>query len=218
MIAGATRDRSEAPAWCTAALLIAAVLVAATGVGTVVARRGGFVAADAEVAAGAPPARASEAAAVAAPAGDPIRVRIPAIRVVAPLVPLGIAADGALEVPGYEEAGWYAGGSRPGDPGPTVIAAHVDSTTGPAVFYRLRDLQPGDVVHVDYGDGTVTFSVRDSQSFPKSQFPTRQVDGPTDRPELRLITCDGTFDRNTRSYRSNLVVWADVVSPPEATQ
>ncbi len=148
--------------------------------------------------------------AVDVPQGDPIRVRIPAIGVFAPLVPLGIAADGTLEVPRYQEAGWYAGGSRPGDQGPAVIAAHVDSTTGPAVFYRLKELGPGDVVHVNYADGTVTFSVRESESFLKSQFPTQAVYGPTEAPELRLVTCTGTFDRTARSYRSNLVVWAEV--------
>lgn len=150
----------------------------------------------------------------AAPAGDPLRVRIPAIGVVASLVRLGLNPDRTLEVPGYEEAGWYTGASRPGDPGPSVIAAHVDSTTGPSVFYRLRELKPGDEVHVDYrGGSSVTFAVDRSESFPKASFPTAQVYGATAGPELRLITCDGTFDRTVRSYRSNLVVWAGPVSP-----
>ncbi|HWC11733.1 MAG TPA: class F sortase [Acidimicrobiales bacterium] len=203
------RRGAAAAAVPTAALLVAAVLLALTGVGAVLARRGEPVAprADAMAEAGAVQGPGADRAAV--PPGDPVTVRIPAVGVVAPLVPLGTAADGTLEVPRYEEAGWYAGGSRPGDPGPAVIAAHVDSTTGPAVFYRLEDAKPGDVVHVDYPEGTVTFVVRESHSFPKTGFPTDRVYGPTEGPELRLITCDGTFDRSTRSYRSNLVVWAD---------
>ena len=123
---------------------------------------------------------------------------------------LGLNPDRTLEVPSFEEAGWYTGASRPGDPGPSVIAAHVDSTSGPSVFYRLKELKPGDVVHVDYrGGASVTFSVDRSESFSKASFPTAQVYGATAGPELRLITCDGTFDRSARSYRSNLVVWAN---------
>lgn len=212
MSAGATKARSEAAA-SAVALFVAAVLLALSGTVAAVVRRDGSMPANAESVAQAAPGSPSPAGAATTPPGPPLRVRIPAIGVVAPLVPLGIAADGTLEVPRFEEAGWYAGGSRPGDQGPAVIAAHVDSTTGPAVFYRLKELKRGDAVHVDYGDGTVTFSVRGSQSVPKSQFPTREVYGPTDGPELRLITCDGTFDRETRSYRSNLVVWADLASP-----
>ena len=104
------------------------------------------------------------------------------------------------------------GGQPPRQRGPAVIAAHVDSNNGPAVFYRLRELKPGDTVHVDYPDGSVTFSVRESESFPKSSFPTARVYGATDGPELRLVTCDGTFDRKARSYRSNLVVWAGIAA------
>ena len=208
MIAAAIRARVEASAAWAAALLTAAVVLAVAGVGAAVALSGS-ARADAELTAGARPGQASESLPARAPSGDPLRVRIPAIGVTARLVPLGVNADGTLEVPRFEEAGWYTGGSRPGDAGPAVIAAHVDSTSGPAVFYRLKELSPGDVVHVDYGGGTVTFSVRESARFPKSQFPTEQVYGATDAPELRLVTCDGSFDRSTRSYTSNLVVWAD---------
>lgn len=142
----------------------------------------------------------------------PLRLRIPAIAVDAPLVPLGLNGDGTLQVPRYEEAGWYAGGSRPGETGPSVIAAHVDSTTGPAVFHRLDDLEPGDEVFVDYRDATVGFAVRDASSVTKSQFPTQQVYGATVAPELRLVTCAGDFDRRTGTYTANLIVWADLVA------
>ena len=195
-----------------AATLLAAVLLALTGTGVVVARTGEAAAPDVDPVVAAKAAEAVPGPRDVAPTGDPLRVRIPAIGVDAPLVRLGLNPDQTLEVPGYDESGWYTGGSRPGDRGPAVIAAHVDSKTGPAVFYRLRELKAGDTVHVDYRDGAVTFSVRESQSFPKSSFPTAQVYGATEGPELRLITCDGTFDRKARSYRSNLVVWAGLAS------
>ncbi len=141
--------------------------------------------------------------------GAPQRVRISSIDVDAPMTALGLNADGTLEVPPYELAGWYKGRPKPGDTGGAVIAAHVDSLTGPAVFYRLTSLAPGDVVSVDYDDGTsVDFAVGSVQSFPKSEFPTEAVYGPTGGPELRLITCGGSFDRQSRSYLDNVVVWA----------
>jgi len=145
--------------------------------------------------------------------GTPKRVRIPSIDVDAPLTPLGLNADGTLEVPPYELAGWYDGRPKPGDAGAAVIAAHVDSTTGPAVFYRLSSVVSGEVVSVDYDDGTsVDFTVGSMQSYPKSAFPTEAVYGPTDKPELRLITCGGSFDRQSHSYRDNVVVWATAIA------
>ncbi len=212
MTAHSTPEKRGAAATWAALLLVTAVLLAVTGICAVVARSGGPGPPDTEIVVGASPGQPPEISAPKSPTGDPLRVRIPEIGVIAALVPLGLNADGTLEVPRYEEAGWYAHGSRPGDPGPAVIAAHVDSTTGPAVFYRLEELKPGHAVHVDYDDGTVTFAVRESQTFTKSAFPTDRVYGTTHGPELRLITCDGTFDRTGRSYTSNLVVWVDLAA------
>ncbi len=122
---------------------------------------------------------------------------------------LGLNGDGTLEVPPYDRAGWYGGGPKPGETGPAVIAAHVDSDTGPAVFYKLKLLRPGDSVTVDYDEGTsVDFVVAGAESYPKSQFPTDRVYGATASPELRLITCGGSFDRRSRTYAENLVISA----------
>jgi sortase (surface protein transpeptidase) len=119
---------------------------------------------------------------------------------------------GVLKSPvDYARPGWYAGGIAPGEVGPAVIAGHVDSARGPAVFYRLRDLKPGDVVEVARGDQWVKFRVVASERHPKDQFPTDRVYRPTPVPELRLITCGGTFDRNRRSYEDNIVVYAVTV-------
>jgi sortase (surface protein transpeptidase) len=109
----------------------------------------------------------------------------------------------------FGRAGWFAGGAAPGEVGPAVIAGHVDSRTGPAVFYRLRELRPGQVVLVERADGTrLRFVVDTARSFPKARFPTGAVFGPTPAAELRLVTCAGTFDRARGSYRDNLVVFA----------
>jgi sortase (surface protein transpeptidase) len=144
------------------------------------------------------------------PLSPPVRVEIPAIGVSAPLVRLGLDPDGTMQVPGdFQVAGWFTGGSQPGQLGPAVIAGHVDSHTGPAVFYRLRDLRPGDQVRVVRADGLVVrFTVESLASYPKWSLPDEAVFGATTAPALRLITCAGTFDRTRHSYRDNLVVSA----------
>jgi hypothetical protein len=145
-------------------------------------------------------------------APTPVRVRIAAIGVDAPLIALGLDANRALEVPErFDVAGWWSGGYRPGERGPAVIAGHVDSKTGPAVFYRLRDLERGDAITVQRRDGsTVRYVVRNVGHYAKSAFPSRLVYSPTSRPALRLITCSGDFDRSTGHYVDDTVVFAEI--------
>jgi hypothetical protein len=146
-----------------------------------------------------------------APAGPPTRLRISAIGVDTPLETLSIGRDGALQPPGnFGKAGWYADGTAPGDTGPAVIAGHVDSKAGPAIFYRLRELTVGDRVDVTRGGKSVRFTVVRTAWYPKTKFPTSQVYGPTPDRQLRLITCGGVFDHSLRSYKDNLVVYAVV--------
>ena len=144
----------------------------------------------------------------------PVRLEIPAIGVSSPLVRLGLNPDGTMQVPGdFQVAGWFTGGPQPGQLGPAVIAGHVDSRSGPAVFYRLHDLHPGDQVRVVRADRRVVrFRVDSLASFPKQALPDDAVFGATTTPALRLITCAGSFDRSRHSYRDNLVVSATRVS------
>jgi LPXTG-site transpeptidase (sortase) family protein len=144
----------------------------------------------------------------------PVRLQIPAIDVSTPLVKLGRLPDGSLQVPKHwDTAGWYDKGPRPGQPGPAVILGHVDSTRGPAVFYQLRALRPGDTVRVGLADGRVlVFRVQRIQRYPKDEFPTEAVYFPTLNRELRLITCGGEFDYAARSYLDNVVVYATLAS------
>jgi sortase (surface protein transpeptidase) len=166
------------------------------------------------VATSAPAARTVAAQPPGAPAADPnskpVRLVIPAIGVDSTLQALGLAKDGSLQSPtSYGRAGWYAKGVIPGSVGPAVIAGHVDSVAGPGVFFRLRDLKAGDRISVQRQDGTVLhFVVDDVHAYPKAQFPTTAVYGPTPLPVLRLVTCTGDFDYRARSYLSNLVVSA----------
>jgi sortase (surface protein transpeptidase) len=148
------------------------------------------------------------------PPSPPVRVEIPAIGVSSALVRLGLNPDGTMQVPGdFRVAGWFTAGPQPGQLGPAVIAGHVDSRTGPAVFYRLHDLRPGDQVRVVRADRRVVrFRVDSLASYPKQSLPGDEVYGATTAPVLRLITCAGTFDRSRRSYRENLVVSATRVA------
>jgi sortase (surface protein transpeptidase) len=141
-------------------------------------------------------------------------LRIPAIAVSTPLVRLGRLPDGSLQVPrDWDKAGWYDQGPRPGQPGPAVILGHVDSKTGPAVFYQLRALRPGDIVRVGLADGRIlVFRVQRVRRYPKDQFPTEAVYLPTLSRELRLITCGGEFDYASGHYRDNIVVFATLVA------
>jgi hypothetical protein len=149
-------------------------------------------------------------AVLSAPA--PVRLVAPGLGVDVGLVALGVLPDGSMEVPvDARDAGWFTGGPRPGETGPSVIAGHVDSRTGPAVFARLGELVPGDEVAVLREDGsTAVFRVTGSQEVLKAEFPTDVIFGPTDRQELRLITCGGEFDSQTQRYRSNLIVFAEL--------
>ncbi|WP_035306318.1 class F sortase [Actinokineospora inagensis] len=145
----------------------------------------------------------------------PTRLRIPAIGVDTPLVDINVDGTGALIPPTAPDiAGWFTAGPAPGAIGPALLAGHVDSRAGPGVFFRLVDLRPGDRVEVDRADGSrAVFGVVSTTRTPKAAFPTDAVYAPTPGPELRLVTCGGTFDRAIRSYRDNVIVQAVLTTP-----
>jgi sortase (surface protein transpeptidase) len=146
----------------------------------------------------------------------PVRVQIPAIDVDSTLMQLGLQVDGSLQVPpsGFP-AGWYTGAPTPGELGPAILAGHVDWSGQPGVFSRLRELTPDAEVTVTRQDGSVAvFRVTQVKQYPKDEFPTSEVYGDLDHPGLRLITCGGSFDRQTRNYEDNIIAFADLVTPP----
>jgi LPXTG-site transpeptidase (sortase) family protein len=158
------------------------------------------------------PSRPASSTARAVVGVEPERVAIPAIDLDEPLIPLGIAAEGDIEVPeNYDDVGWFTGGGRPGGHGPTVIAAHVDNGWGPAVFARLTELRPGDEVVVTDIEGTrATYVVTETADHPRADFPTARVFGAVGEDVLRLITCTG-FDPAASEYLDNRVVYAERV-------
>jgi LPXTG-site transpeptidase (sortase) family protein len=146
----------------------------------------------------------------------PVSIRIPGIGVDAPVMKVGKAADGSVQVPPLDNhnlTGWYQYGPTPGQKGNAVILGHVDSLTGISVFYYLKDLQAGNKVYVTLADHKVaTFAVDGLQKVAKDAFPTASVYGQANSPDLRLITCGGTFDAATGHYLYNIIVYAHLVS------
>jgi hypothetical protein len=147
----------------------------------------------------------------------PVSVAIPAIGVDSSLLHLGVNADGTMRVPSLTtasgEAAWYKYSATPGQIGVSVIEGHLDSHQGPAVFFRLGALRPGDRVDVRLADGvTAVFRVTGVREYLKSQFPARTIYGTSDHAALRLITCGGSFSYATRHYLSSTVVFASLAS------
>jgi sortase (surface protein transpeptidase) len=139
-------------------------------------------------------------------------VRIGCIAVDTRLDELDVDPSGAVQAPkDFARAGWYAKGNRPGDVGPAIIAGHVDSKKGPAVFKRLDELRAGGSVEVLRGETWMTFRVLATRHYPKTKFPTDEGYAPTPNAQLRLITCGGAFDHSRGSYLDNIVVYAVLV-------
>lgn len=148
------------------------------------------------------------------PASAPVRVRVPAVRIDAPVTEVGLDADGWIEAPPPEEdrlAGWFTGAVTPGERGTAVVVGHVDTPSGPAVFYDLGSLAKGHRVEMARRDGrTAVFAVYGVEVVPKEDFPADRVYGDSGAPELRLITCGGTFTEEN-GYAGNVVVSARLV-------
>ncbi|WP_250550513.1 class F sortase [Pseudonocardia sp. H11422] len=152
----------------------------------------------------------------------PVELRIPAIGLSVPVTELGLNPDQTVEVPtDFQKPGWYRLGTAPGQLGSAVILGHVDSYRGPAVFFQLRSLKAGDTVEVTLADRAIArFTVTEVATYPKSEFPAQRVYGGQGTSELVLVTCGGEFDRQARSYRSNVVAYTSLTgtAPAPATQ
>lgn len=212
--------------WATAATLVGAFLVyhsfdssgadAAPGPPAAVAPAFSAQPADPQTAAPIVPPHAV----LSLPASPPTRLTIRKIGVNAPFTPLAMNAAGVLQPPPASNrnlAGWYQGGPTPGEIGNAIVAGHVDTKTGPAVFFLLAYLKKGDTADITRADGTVaTFTVDDVETFSKGAFPDQQVYGDTPDAELRIITCGGAFDRKKQDYEANVVVFAHLSATRKA--
>ncbi|MET7615661.1 class F sortase [Streptomyces sp. NPDC005408] len=160
----------------------------------------------------------TDAAADPLPPSAPLRLRIPEIRVDAPVMLLGLAKDGSLEVPPAANrnlVGWWRDGTSPGAKGTAIVAGHVDNARGPSVFYSLGALKKGHRIDVTRKDGrTAVFTIDAIEVYDAGSFPDEKVYGPRDRAELRVITCGGGFTKKT-GYKGNVVAFAHLIGVRE---
>ncbi|MGC0421028.1 class F sortase [Embleya sp. AB8] len=146
------------------------------------------------------------------PRAEPVGVDVAEINLHAPVTAVGLDDDGAVKVPpadGDRRSGWYDQGPTPGELGPAVIVGHLDSSSGPAVFFDVGTLRAGAIVEIRRADqSTAIFTVDAVERFTKSDFPTERIYGDVARAELRLITCGGDYDRAHGGYQDNTVLFA----------
>ncbi|MCL8012297.1 class F sortase [Streptomyces sp. AS02] len=149
------------------------------------------------------------------PRSRPTSVRIPSLGIDAPVMGLGLTATRELETPPVDDPkliGWYRGGPTPGEPGVAIAVGHRDTTTGSAVFAGLASVKRGKKIEARREDGrTAVYTVDRVKVYDKANFPDKEVYGPSRRPELRVLTCGGLFDRET-GYTSNVVVFAHLTA------
>ncbi|WP_433392492.1 class F sortase [Micromonospora sp. KLBMP9576] len=161
------------------------------------------------------PASSSAADGPALAASRPVALSVPAIRVAAPVEPVGQAPDGSIDVPPLaraDETGWYDHGPTPGEPGRAVVVGHVDTRSGPAVFHELAALTVGDRIEVTRDDrSVVVFAVDSVEYFGKDELPADRVYGDDGPPELRLITCGGQWVGGRTGYADNVIAFASLV-------
>jgi len=205
----------------TLRVLLGAVLGAVVAGSTLVAC--GAEAPPATYDAAGPPADTS-APKIVKPVADPAAISIPKIGAHSELIKLGLNADGSLQTPPVDQpglGGWFAGARpdvdgdeiAPGERGSSVVAAHVDGVIDgkkgqPGLFFKLRELVPGDEVFISQADGgQLRFLVERVASFDKSAFPSAEVYEAADMPRLNLVTCGGPFQRDVGHYRDNLVIF-----------
>ncbi|WP_116050835.1 class F sortase [Amycolatopsis palatopharyngis] len=144
----------------------------------------------------------------------PTQVSIPKISADSSLITVAVNKEGAISVPSADnpmQAAWYRLSPVPGEVGPAILLGHVDGGGKPGIFHKLHELAPGDEIIVNRSDDKeLRFVVERSEQVPKDEFPTEAVYGNTDKPQLRLITCGGVFDRAEHSYEDNVVVYANL--------
>lgn len=196
-------------------LLLAVIVVVGSAGGFAVTTTGRSVAPPVTAIIGSAAPMSETFAAGPTPTGPtPTGLRIAALHLDTRLIPIDVDPAGVLQPPATTDVvGWFVHGAAPGQPGPAVLAGHIDSRAGPGVFFHLHELTVGAVVDITESDGSaVHYRVVGVRMMAKDEFPTSDVYGPTPEPELRLITCGGQFDRVDRRYLQNVIVSAVLVT------
>jgi LPXTG-site transpeptidase (sortase) family protein len=144
--------------------------------------------------------------------GLPMRLKIPSINIDVAIEYVGVTADGAMDIPkSTEDVGWFELGSRPGEEGNAVIAGHYGLYAGkPSIFDNLHELKSGDKIIIEDDKGeSIFFVVRESRSYDPNADATEVFSSDDELSHLNLITCEGTWNKDEKSYSKRLVVFAD---------
>ncbi len=142
---------------------------------------------------------------------SPKTLIIPRLNIKAPIDPVGLTPNGSMGVPSEpDRVVWYKYGPLPGELGNSVIAGHVDWYTGPAIFYDVAKLNPGDeIIITTVQDAEIIFRVKEKKIYRYNDFPINDVFGSVNLSKLNLITCTGIFDTNQRNYSHRLVIFSE---------
>ena len=145
---------------------------------------------------------------------EPTNIQIESLTIDYRVFPVGQNPDGTIETPDIfdNRVGWYKFGPTPGEVGPAVLVGHVDTYKGPSVFWRLSQAIPGEIIRITRQDGSVaTFTITKVAQYGQNDFPTMEIYGNTELPEVRLITCGGAFNYLTMKYSKNTVVYGTYI-------
>ena len=144
--------------------------------------------------------------------GEPVKIQIPKLKLDTSIYAAPLSSEGKMEITdNADEVAWFSDGVLPGMPGSAVIAGHVDNYTGPAVFFYLKRLEPGDSIFItDKFGERLEFVVKKVEKYPYDQAPIQLIFGPSTKRKLNLITCTGKYDRKTNIHAERLVVYSEM--------
>ncbi|TYR74685.1 sortase [Rossellomorea vietnamensis] len=147
----------------------------------------------------------------------PARIKIPGMDIDTGVIPVGLLDNGEMQVPEETDiTGWYDRGVKPGARGNAVIAGHVDSKEGPAIFFYLKDIEIGETITIfDENGKEKTFKVKAKESYKNEEAPIEKIFGSSSERNLNLITCTGTFNYDEHLYPDRLVIYTELVEEEE---
>ena len=149
------------------------------------------------------------------PIGDPVRITIPTLGIESSIVNIGVTDDNIMDTPvDFMTVGWFTGSVKPGMDGVSILTGHYDDIFGkPAIFYQLAQLQSNDTIIITTDTGQeITFTVESSLKDSYKTFPKDLIYSHFEGRILRLITCNGIWDTQMKTYSKRLVITAKQIN------
>ena len=130
------------------------------------------------------------------------------------IIVVGINEEGVLGTPrNVYDVGWYDASGKPGEGGTMLIDGHNGGPHVYGVFKRLPDLEVGDTITVERGDGLLYhFAVKENVDKPleeaSSYMATALRSPEAGKESVSLITCTGEWSQMQGTYLSRQFVRA----------